>query len=106
MRGLAGSISDVKDVRAMPSLIRLLHSNDVYIRRGAVTALRNIGNTEAIIPFSQALADSDQEVRYKAVMGLAVITGEKEWATTIERFKEDEQPYITHWRERVKSIRQ
>lgn len=104
LRRLAFAIQDgVKDPSAIPALTRLLRARDIQTRRGAAAALRHTEVEAAIEPLSMALQDSDREVRYHAVFGLAVITGQYEWAPSADVFERDEQRYLTHWREWVKT---
>jgi hypothetical protein len=90
----------VKDARAIPALARLLESTDPNVRRGTASALRNTQDSAAIKPLAHALYDSDPEVQYQAVMGLAEITGTVgEWAPASDTFLKDRQRYLDHWRE-------
>jgi hypothetical protein len=70
--------------------------------KGAAAALRHTGVDAAMEPLSIALQDSDREVRYQAVLGLATITGKAEWGPTLNLFERDEQRYLTYWRERMR----
>ncbi|MEK7829921.1 MAG: hypothetical protein AAB401_02485, partial [Acidobacteriota bacterium] len=51
----------------------------------------------------RALEDSNQEVRWLAVIGLSKIAGEK-WIG-IETFQDSEQKTLGHWREWAKNYR-
>jgi HEAT repeat protein len=68
-----------------------------------VRALRNIKTETAIKPLAGALDDSDWEVRWGAVMGLAAIAGPDKdgnsWYPAYDAFKENERLYLDHWRE-------
>ncbi len=95
----------VWDERAVPLLAPLLRSGSVLIRRGAASALRNTRSPKAVRPLAQGLSDSDREVQYYAVIGLAEITGTVgEWAPATPTFLQDPQRYLDHWREWAKSI--
>lgn len=99
----AGAIGfGVKDPRAVPFLIPLLQSSDVFVRRGATTALRNIHDPAAIKPLAGALYDPDHEVRYSAVVGLGEITGQNEWTPAIANFDQNEQKFLKYWRDWAK----
>jgi hypothetical protein len=103
---LGSAIERVRDKRAIPQLARLLHSEDVNIRRGAAAALRNIHDGAVIMPLTQALYDSDRDVQYQAVIGLAEIMGAgSEWAPAYDTFLNDQGHYLTHWRDWAKSTK-
>jgi hypothetical protein len=51
---------------------------------------------------SKLLYNSDKEIRYEAVMGLAEITGQGSWGPAVNIFNSDEQRYLTYWREWAK----
>lgn len=93
-RALAG----IKDPAAIPALARMLTVDDSEIRQGAVEGLRNTDSEAALEPLSQALYDSNIWVRWKAVMGLAAITHQKEWYPFWDQFKENEQLYLDYWK--------
>jgi hypothetical protein len=94
----------VRDARAVPFLAPLLRSGDVFVRRGAASALRNTRSATATKPLGQALYDSDRDVQYQAVIGLAEITGTVgEWAPATSTFLQDPQHYLDHWRDWAKS---
>jgi HEAT repeats len=99
---LGFAVGTIKDGKAVPSLIRLLWSKDVNIRRGAAEALRNMHDPKAVKPLSRALFDSDQQVRYYAVVGLGETTGQNEWTPSIANFDKNEKKFLDHWREWAK----
>jgi len=92
------ALGGIKDPAATPTLARLLTVADSEIRQGAVEGLRNTGSEAALMPLSQALYDSNIWVRWKAVMGLAAITHQKEWYPFYDAFKDNEQLYLDHWK--------
>lgn len=99
LRGLAFAIQDgIKNQEAIPILTRVLRTQDVQIRRAAAAALRHTEVDGAVEPLSIALEDDDREVRYHAVLGLATITGQTEWGPALDQFGRDEQRYLNHWR--------
>ena len=53
----------------------------------------------------EALWDPDREVRYYAVVGLGEITGQNEWTPATDYFAQNEEKFLTHWREWAKSRR-
>ncbi len=100
---LGFAIGKISDARAIPSLARLLNSKDVNIRRGAAAGLRNTRDGAAIQPLTQALFDTDRDVQYQAVIGLAEITGTVgEWAPAYPTFLTARQRYVRHWQEWAK----
>jgi HEAT repeat protein len=103
---LAFAIQDgVQNPQAIPALARLLQARDAQMRRSAATALRHTGATAAIEPLWAALRDSDSEVRYQAVLGLATITGQQEWGPSRDLFERQEPQYLTYWREWIQKGR-
>jgi hypothetical protein len=91
--------SGVRNPEAIPALRRLLHSRDVVARRAAAEALRGMKSENAIGGLSEALNNSDSRVRYFGVIGLAEITGDDQWAPSIDYFIQNEAAFLTHWRE-------
>ena len=101
VRNLSSAIGrGVRDQRAVPSLTAILReSKDVFARRAAACALRNTSSPTAILPLKDALNDSDSQVRYYAVIGLAEITGSPAWRPLPEDFSKRESYYVQHWRD-------
>ena len=100
---LCVALGYIKDPAAIPALTRLSEVADVKTRRGAVSGLRNVGTEATVEPLSKALYDSDWEVRWVAVMGLAGIIDEGgSWYPAYDEFRRNEQHYLNHWRERVR----
>lgn len=100
---LAYAIRDgVTDSRAVPALMRLLGSKEVFVRQSAAAALRHVGDETVIEPLSKALQDGAREVRYQAVLGLATVTGQSDWSPSLDLFIKEEQRYLTYWREWAK----
>jgi HEAT repeat protein len=98
------ALDTIKDPLAIPALSRLLSEGDVEVRRRASAALRHSGSKQAIGALAKALDDTDQAVRYNAVTGLAEITQETNGMPSIEAFKKNETPYLTHWHGRVSKL--
>jgi len=92
----------VKDSRGIPALSRLADAKDLRLRRAAASALRHTGSPKAIHALARSLADSDRNVRYVAVIGLAEITGQYEWGPSIDLFQREEPRYLAHWTEWAK----
>lgn len=101
---LVFALDGIKDPRAIPTLSRLLTKGDVQIRRRAAAALRHTRSYEATGALARALDDSDQQVRYSAVTGLAEITGETKGMPSIDAFNKDESRYLAHWHARVSKL--
>lgn len=100
LRNLSYAISEgIKDERAVPALTRLLHAADAETRRAAASALMHIGSSSCIDPLLSAIGDSDRDVQYYSVVGLAEITGQTEWRPNMDDFMADQKKYINHWRE-------
>ncbi|HXG67473.1 MAG TPA: HEAT repeat domain-containing protein, partial [Blastocatellia bacterium] len=100
---LASTLQGIENPQAIPSLARLLMANDIETRRSAAIALRKTDAREAIEPLARALEDSAREVRYQAVLGLAMITRKGKWATSSSLYERDEQRYLTYWKEWVRN---
>jgi hypothetical protein len=98
INNLAYALHGVKDPKAIPTLMRLLRSRDVEVRRSSALALRQTGSDAAINPFMKALYDNDRDVRYHAVMGLAEITKQYSWAPARDKYDSNELHYLTYWR--------
>lgn len=104
LRNLAFAIKDgIEDPQAVPVLSRLLNSPEAIVRQSSAAALRRIGTESVLLPLSEALWDNDREVRYQAVLGLAIVTRRSDWAPSLDRFMQEEQLYLTYWRKWVKS---
>jgi len=99
LSSLAFAIRDgIRDPRAIPSLTRLLFAPDVQTRRGAAAALRHTEIDAVIEPLSLALNDADKEVRFQAVLGLAMVTGNTDYAPSFDLYEQDEKRYLDYWR--------
>jgi HEAT repeat protein len=96
-QNLSSAVAQVRDERAIPTLSEILKSSDVRARRGAALALRSTGSPNAEDALLSCLGDSDFQVRYWGVVGLAEITGQNEWRPLREDFKSNEQKYLRHW---------
>ncbi len=96
---ISAALERIKDPRAIPALQRLLRSSSIRTRHGAVSALRQMRTMEAVEGLVIALGDNNREVRYEAVIGLAELTGQNEWAPATGAFASDEQKYLDHWKE-------
>jgi len=98
--GLGSALSYVKDPRAAQVVARLLHAANPSARRWATEALRNIGGEEVIGPLTEALEDTDDEVVWSAIMGLAEITGDLDHGPGAqEEFKgKEKENYVNYWR--------
>ena len=68
------------------------------VRKFACYVLRRSKQPTALPYLKAALDDSDSEVRYHAMMGLALITGDYEHTTTVDLFSENESYYLDYWK--------
>jgi HEAT repeats len=100
---LAGSLRGIKDSSAVPTLSKLIASNNSQVRLGAAVALRQTASPAAITPLSRLLRDSDPEVLYYAVVGLGEITHQDEWTPAMDEFREHEKRYLAYWRQWAQS---
>jgi hypothetical protein len=89
----------LKDPKAIPDLEELLGAPSVHIRRGAAGALRGTQSPKAVNGLVRALEDADFKVRHWGVVGLAEITGQKQWRPNETLFKSDETSFLNHWKE-------
>jgi HEAT repeats len=97
----------VNEPEGICELTPLLAASDVRTRRAAAGALRSTRAHGAIGPLTKALMDSDREVQYQAVIGLAEITGgPTEWSPAYDTFLKDQKRYLDHWRDWAKSLNQ
>lgn len=98
LHNLTYAISEgVQAEEAIPALTRLLGAADPRTRRAATAALRRTGSYAALTPLLSALRDSDLEVRYYAVVGLAEITGQLDWRPNMDAFESDQSRYLSYW---------
>jgi len=98
LRDAAGCLAGLKDPKAIPFLARLIETSNSEIRRGAAAALRQTGSPSALEPLSHLLNERDPTTRYYAVIGLAEITHQDNWAPSFAEFLRDEGYYVSHWR--------
>ncbi len=95
LNNIASAIArGIRDEGAIPVLNTLLRSRDIATRRAASDALRKTGSTRALSALAKALNDSDSEVRYYAVIGLAEITNQPEWRPLMDDFKAHENKFL------------
>jgi HEAT repeat protein len=96
---LAGSLGGLKDPKSVPALKRLIETNNPYVVKGAAIALRQSGSGDALEPLSRLLNNSDEQVRYYAVVGLGEITKQDEWTPAFDEFRDHEAKYLSYWRD-------
>jgi hypothetical protein len=96
---LSAALEGIKDPKAIPILQRLLSASSSRTRVAAVAALRQMHTSDAIEALVIALGDANREVRYEAVIGLAELTGQNQWAPAVDKFAQNEQRYLDHWKE-------
>jgi hypothetical protein len=100
---LAGSLGGLKDPKSIPALKRLIGTNNSYVVKGAAIALRQSGSPDALEPLSRLLTNSDEQVRYYAVVGMGEITKQDEWTPTFPEFRVHAAKYISYWRDWAES---
>ena len=93
----------IHDPNSLPQLVRLLKMKEAQFRRPIAQAIRLTQSQSAIDPLSTLLEDTDLEIRYVAVIGLAEITGQYEWGPAQDLFQNNEQRYLDFWKEWSKS---
>lgn len=98
-QNLLSGLGSVKDPRAVPTLGTLLKQGDDPVRRAAAEALASTASPDGIDALAQALYDPDHQVRYYAVIGLAEITGQKDWRPIADTFRDREAEYLSHWKD-------
>lgn len=96
---LSASVEGIKDPKAIPILQRLLRSSSSRTRVTAVAALRQMHVSDTIEALVIALGDPNREVRYEAVIGLGELTGQDQWSPAVDKFAQNEQSYLDHWKE-------
>jgi hypothetical protein len=91
---------NLHDPKFAPQLELLLAPDDPVLRRDCAMSLRTMRAESSIPFFVWALDDRDSEVRYQALMGLAETLGryDGEWAASWEKFRQDEERYISLWK--------
>jgi HEAT repeats len=101
---ISAAIRDgIRSSESVPILIHLASSSsDPDIRGASVHALREIRTPLARNAFSRALNDSDQMVRYDAVMGLSELTGDMTHAPSVASFRHSEKESLTYWKQQPK----
>lgn len=88
----------MKDPAAISDLEELLDAPSVFIRRGAAGALQRMGSNRAARGLAKALEDSDPQVRYSGVIGLADLTQQYDSRPSEVAFGEDETKYLSYWK--------
>ena len=102
---LGSDLGRFTDLAAVPALVRFMKSEDPEVRHGAAQSLRHMQDDGSIEAMINGLEDSDWEVRWISVMGLAEVmgkpSGEKEsWYPSRDNFRQNEAKYLEHWRQR------
>lgn len=98
IENLALSLSKLRDERGIPTLRRLLRSGQLKTRQSAALALFDMKNPATRPALSEALSDTDFNVRYYAVIGLADSTSIAEWRPSVEVFRKEEGKYLEFWK--------
>ena len=96
---LADSIEmGISNPTAIPQLLQLLKSAEPKVRQAVAVSLRASQSYTVIKPLASLLSDSNREVRYLAVLGLANITKQSEWGPSIDLFARDENRFLNYWK--------
>jgi hypothetical protein len=72
---VSGELSSVRDGRYLKDVEELSFADNIEIRMGAVQALRNMETRAAAPAFVKHLDDPDKNIRYSALMALAIMYG-------------------------------
>ena len=86
MMAVTGELCSVRDGRYLKNIEELSFADDFEVRMGAVQALRNMETRAAAPVFVKHLDDPDKNIRYSALMALAMMYGK-----TV--------PQVPNWRE-------
>lgn len=100
---LAGSVGGLKDPKSIPMLKQLLKVQDQQITRSVAVALRQSGSADALVPLSGLLGNSEELVRYYAVVGMGEITRQDAWTPAFDEFHFHESKYLSYWRDWAQS---
>ncbi len=93
----------IRSPAAVQVLSDLMAAPAVETRRAAARALARTGGNTSVLPLARALYDGDQQVQYWAVIGLARVTGQNPWYSSLGEFRENGDKYLNHWREWAES---
>lgn len=98
-QALAGSLGGLRDPKSIPSLERLLKTNNPIVQKSVAIALRQTHSVEALQPLSTLLSNPEAMTRYYAVVGMGEITGQDEWTPAFDEFMKHEANYLSYWRD-------
>lgn len=84
---------------AVSELARLLRARDANVRAAATSGLSHTGSKSATDALLLALHDSNADVRYHAVCGLADLAGEPQLHPSAYEFEHNSSKYISFWEE-------
>lgn len=101
VHNLSYSLSRVRDPRGVDNLAALLSASRLETRRYAAEGLRHLGS-RAVPALVVALGDTDEDVRYLGVIGLADVSKVRGWRPSEEEFKYNQQKYLSFWQEWAK----
>jgi HEAT repeat protein len=96
--GLQHTIEESVSPEYVPLFFNLIDSKSTSVRGFAVRSLRLSGDRAAFPYLKKALSDSDQMIRYDAMMGLAMTLKDYKHAPSIDKFKQDEATYLDYWK--------
>jgi hypothetical protein len=95
---LVSAVWGLSDERCVRDVARLMKAEEADVRQGAAHALGNMASPEAVKALGEALWDTDQMVRYRAVESLCEITCTRPGAPIFTIYEEEEQKYLGFWR--------
>lgn len=99
---IAALTRGISKFKQSESLLELTTSPSLDVRK---TLVRNHNTGKFPLRraiYVRALDDSDFEIRYGGVIGLARLEKEPEWAPDMEAFRNNEARYLDYWRARTK----
>jgi hypothetical protein len=97
--GVIEAISEIEEPSVLPTLHSLLASPLTSLRRAAAKAVRTISDPSSVPFMVRALDDTDVDVQYDAVMGLAAIDGSSsDNAPARDLFNHAPARYVGHWK--------
>lgn len=93
------NLEKISDIQAVPELHVLLKHQNTSVRREVARSLRGIKSPSSIPYLVAGIDDSNVEVRYQCMMGLAKMLAKGgDWAPAYKRFLEDESKPILLWK--------
>lgn len=93
------SIQGIREETMLPQLYQLTGSEDEFLRRGAIYAIRAMKSPKGVKYLMEGLDHRDIEVRYHCVMGLAEMERKGPgWGAARAFYDKDEPLYLSRWK--------